>query len=128
MKNVIQMNNFENFIKNQESTDMFEKIWPTIQETMDNFLNPALVNDNGLNITLLGKWIEEQIVKKYGILQKEQDNILQTEPKTPPMESSFEKEPQTLPIGSSVEIITPNKKRKRTKKMVAINEEYIVGV
>ena len=117
------MNNFENFIKNQESTDMFEKIWPTIKETMDNFLNPELDTENGVNITLLGEWIEKQIVKKYE--EKELENILQKEPQTPPMESSVEKEPQTLPIESSLEIFTPNKKRKITMKKGAINEEKI---
>ena len=120
MQNVTnKMNNFENFIKTQESTDMFEKIWPTIQNTMDNYLKPEEGTDNGKNITLLGKWIEEQIVKKY---EKEQENILEKEPKTPPVESSVEKEPNTPIIEIPVVVITPQK-RKRTTKEVAIDEE-----
>jgi hypothetical protein len=123
MQNVTnKMNNFENFIKTQESTDMFEKIWPTIQDTMDNYLKPEEGTVNGKNITLLGKWIEEQIVKKYEILEKEQENILEKEPKTPPVESSVEKEPNTPIIESPVVVITPQK-RKRTTKEVAIDEE-----
>ena len=123
MQNVTnKMNNFENFIKTQESTDMFEKIWPTIQDTMDNYLKPEEGTVNGKNITLLGKWIEEQIVKKYEILEKEQENILEKEPKTPPVESSVEKEPNTPIIESPVVVITPQK-RKRNTKEVTIDEE-----
>ena len=123
MQNVTnKMNNFENFIKTQESTDMFEKIWPTIQDTMDNYLKPEEGTVNGKNITLLGKWIEEQIVKKYEILEKEQENILEMEPKTPPVESSVEKEPNPPIIESPVVVITPQK-RKRNTKEVTIDEE-----
>ncbi len=123
MQNVTnKMNNFENFIKTQDSTDMFEKIWPTIQDTIDNYLKPEEGTDNGKTITLLGKWIEEQIVQKYEILEKEQENILEKEPKTPPVESSVEKEPNTPIIESPVVVITPQK-RKRNTKEVAIDEE-----
>jgi hypothetical protein len=126
MQNVTnKMNNFENYIKTQESTDMFEKIWPTIQDTLDNYLKPEEGTDNGKNITLLGKWIEEQIVKKYEILGKEQENILEKEPN---VESSFEKEPKTPIIESPVVVFTPQKRKRttndvKTTKKVAIDEE-----